>query len=537
MVAVPAAKRSESAEPPPRQWWDASWLVVLAIAGAATVLNQSAVHWGANIVDDHLFGYYGWCVTQGARPYVDFWDNKPPAIWWLNAAAMQLVGRGIAANVALGTVALLVSQLAFVGVARSVFHKSLTVPAALLGATLLTPLRFECGGNRTETFVVVCELLAVLGYLQWRHGRSCAWLIGAAIAAGCAPLFKQSGLAVTAAIGVHLVVASRRGAPDTRRPPWRLMVLAAAAWCAGPLLTGGALAAQGALGKAAFAVGRFNRAYFAVNDATWVGIGRAVQVYMPVLEVIAPVLALGGAGVLLAVFDLRRRKRRTGARATRVDVWFLVLWFVLAVYLACVGPGRRGHHFMPALPALGLLALVPLQCVAAEVGLWRRLTSRAATAGVLVVWLYLVGVLWPGQVAALRRVWKIKPSWAAWQRSEPPAYRKQAAALRNWTAPDERIYVWGWSPGTYRYAYRLPASRFATLEKLGQVGPHAAFILDGAVADLLADPPAAFVVSTADRPGLPDSADRPLQTWLHERYARIDTIDGMHIYLRRATED
>lgn len=41
---------------------------------------------------------------------------------------------------------------------------------------LLTHVGYECGGNRTETFVILFERLAVLGYVRWLRGRRLAWL-------------------------------------------------------------------------------------------------------------------------------------------------------------------------------------------------------------------------------------------------------------------------------------------------------------------------------------------------------------------------
>lgn len=60
------------------------------LVAVAVTVNASAVHGRQNLADSHLFGYYGWCVSQGARPYLDVWDNKPPGIWWVNAAAVVI---------------------------------------------------------------------------------------------------------------------------------------------------------------------------------------------------------------------------------------------------------------------------------------------------------------------------------------------------------------------------------------------------------------------------------------------------------------
>jgi len=77
--------------------------------------------------------------------------------------------------------------------------------ALATGCVLLTHLHYECGGNRTETFVVPCEILAVLSYLRWQRAGRLPWLAFAGLFAGAAPLFKQSGLAALGACALHLL--------------------------------------------------------------------------------------------------------------------------------------------------------------------------------------------------------------------------------------------------------------------------------------------------------------------------------------------
>lgn len=512
----------------------------LAVCGVllltAVVVNQSAAHWRGNIVDDHLFAYYGWCVAQGARPYLDIWDNKPPGIWWLNAAAFKVCGPGVGAEVLLGSLAVIGSLVAFVGIARTVYPRSLLLPAALAGIALLANLEFECGGNRTETYVVACATLAMFGYVRWLHTRRPANLLVAGLLAGAAPLFKQSGLAVTLACGLHLAWTQwclrRHAGADSRRPRiWRPWATACVGWVIPPLAAALALAAQGALGEALFAVGRFNVAYFAVGDASWLRIDRALAVYRPVLAVLAPILAIATIG-LLADIGLRLRGDTSRSDWLRRGYGGLFLmWFLMAAYLACVGPGRRGHHFMPALPALGLLALHPLHLLAGGRGLGARLTARPVLAVVLVVWGYCILSVAAGGLREAERIWRSKPSWWAAYRLQPAPYQQQAADVVRRTKPSDTVYVWGWSPGTYRWAYRRPASRFATLEKCGQVGHHADFILTGAMADLRRAPPAVFVISPADHERLAGTVGR-FGAWLNAHYTHVETVAGMRILAR-----
>jgi hypothetical protein len=513
--------------------------IIFLVLGGATVVNQSAVHWRENIADSDLFAYYGWCVSTGARPYLDIWDNKPAGIWWLNAAAIRLCGPGAKSDLALGTCASLVTLAAFVGLAGSAFHRSLLLPAVLVGAVLLTDLRFECGSNRTETFVVACQTLAVLGYVRWLRAGGRVWLGLAGLAAGAAPLFKQSGLAVTLTLVLHFAWVQWRSRSIGRAGGgylrgWKPWLVAGGAWAVAPLATIVRLASQGALGEAAYAVGAFNRAYFAVGDATWGHIGRALRIYEPALAALGGLLVIAAIGLGFGGWIYQRRLR-TGLTSpgARSGIGLFLLWFGLSVYLACVGPGRRSHHLMPALPALGLLVLYPLHLLAAGRGLRACLTGHPSAVGACVVWAYVLSGVATGSLNEAVRCWHTKPHWNAFQRRRPAPYELQAAEVDRLTRPDETIYVWGWSPSTYRYAYRRPASRFATLEKRGQVGEHARLVMEGAVTDILRQPPRAFVVSVGDHQSLLAAPASNFGTWLQAHYQLAATIEGMHVLIRR----
>jgi hypothetical protein len=516
----------------------ARWLEGAALAAvlvAATAVNQSAVHWRSNIADDHLFAYYGWLLADGGRPYLDFWDNKPPGIWYLNAAAIAVCGPGIAADLLLGWVAVLLALAAFIGVAREVFGPALRWPAVLIAVVLLTHPLFECGGNRTETYVIVGELGALYGYLRWRRGGGPGWLVLAGLAAGAAPLFKQSGAAALAAISLHALVSQLRA--PRRAWPWRAGLTFLAAAAATPLAVLVALLWHGAAAEAAFAVGRFNRAYFAVDDATWWRLDRAIQIYQPVFAHLRGLFLAAGIGV--AAWGIARwRSPRTAADTTSTGptgVGLVLLWGLLAAYLACVGPGRRGHHFMPALPPLGLLTLLPLSLLLAGRGLTARIVARPLVALLLVVWGYVIVDLGRVSLGELQRSWSGKPAWYALRHTTPPPFRAQGERIRELCPPDETIYVWGWSPGTYRYACRRPASRYATLEKLGQVREHAHFIRDAAIADIQARPPRIFVISLGDWDALQAAPRPPFGRWLGRHYAPRETVQGMHLLERTTT--
>ncbi len=514
-----------------------TFVAILAIVLTALVLNQSAIHWRENMVDSDMFVYFGWCIAEGARPYLDVWDNKPPGIWWVNAATTRLVGVDAAGEVVAGTMALVITLLATIGISRRIYQRELSVLAAALIAVALTDPHLECGANRTETWLIACECTAMLAYLQWLRRGGRGWLLLCGLGLGCAPLFKQSGLAAAAAIGLHLMWLQYR---RHRQPqhvwswiagwrPWGVLMLG----CLAPILSvATVLAVDGALPEAAFAVGRFNRAYFAIGDASWLRVDRAIGQYTWLLLHLSGMIALAAAGMGCRILTHVNRPARE-TRPPRRAFGPLLLWVLFAFYLACVGPGRRGHHLMPILPALALLAIYPYHLLAGRRGLVSQITRRPAAAVAIVAFMYVLIALAAANHGALRNCWAAKPHWLALDHKRPRDEVLRGTALRAMTTPAERVYVWGWSPGTYRYAHRLPASRFATFEKLGQVGHHAQFVFDGALADLRTTPPAVIVISPPDYAGLRRSSTDDAAAWVRDHYRLHDTIAGMH-FLSRA---
>ncbi len=536
------------------------WLAAVVVV-VAVVLNQSAVHWRVDLADSELFAYHGWCVAQGLAPYRDFWDNKPPGIWWLNALGFALCGEGPGGPLLICAAALTVTFIGVVALAHLLFGPALVLPAALAGALLLTDLRMEGGANRTELFVAACETGAVLAYLQWlkKNGAAAArgcggraggdmLLLFSGVSAGAAPIFKQSGLAAAAVCTLHLawsLGASQQqdrkavavgGAPlQTIR---RSRLTLAALWLVGLSLPGVqaamALAAQGVLADAIFATSRFNRAYFAIDDATWLRMDRALLVAWPALAPLLPWFMLAAAGCAWLA-----TRKQSGRPSSRDAACLLGGWLLLAGYLALVGPGRRGYHFVPLLPPLALLAVAPLRSLLAgfdadAAGAWARaLVARPARLALLIALTY--GALryhvpcWP----LYTRAWAEKPAWHALSRRLPTPGEAQAAVIRALSTPADRIYVVGWSPATYRHAYRLPATRFTTFEKLGQLGPHAEFIATEAWRELAARPPAILVISREDHERMCRADVAGRARWLAENYTLHAVVAGMELLARK----
>ncbi len=534
---------------PGRPEGTALWLLIVVMAAVVVpliALSQVIAYWRTDVVDDQMFGYYGWRILHGATVYVDVWDNKPPGIYWINALGF-LIGRDTYFGViALCAVALAVSHAAFFVVAASVYARGAAALTTILLSFFLTHAWYTGGTNRTETFLVMCEVLAVAFYVRGHaRDRWWKWLV-AGLLCGAAFLFKQVGLAAWGCMGLHTIVLVL-----ARELPWRAGLRRCLLLLAGAAATVGAAAAvlawQGALHEAIFATFGFNRAYFEAgasrfpyNMVTWFLLREHVK---PILLV--PLLMAVAAVIHAFLWWLRPQHRpaeiEQALRAQRPVcpryVFFFATWFLVALYGALVSPHGFRHYLVPTIPPLLLLAGYLFNVLRAEVRLLRRLQQRA---WVTVAFVLIGYFAWEAVVRQFEEVSKVLVFRI--EQGEPAEWETIGDAVARWTQPTDKIQCWGYLPGVYLRARRLNATRFTTLEKVGQVQGGARFVVDELETRLRADPPAALVMSAGDYNWMKegDSRGRPsdfaLGPWIDEVYRRVEEIPqfGNYYIFKRA---
>lgn len=74
----------------------ASWSILLLTLAFAAIVLFPTIYWPFDY-DQGTFAYGGWAVLHGLRPYIDFWDIKPPNIFYTYAAAFALFGNNVRA--------------------------------------------------------------------------------------------------------------------------------------------------------------------------------------------------------------------------------------------------------------------------------------------------------------------------------------------------------------------------------------------------------------------------------------------------------
>ncbi|MBU0639350.1 MAG: glycosyltransferase family 39 protein [Planctomycetes bacterium] len=529
-------------------------LGILLVITPTVVLSQLAAHWRLDVVDDQMFGYFGWRIAHGATVYLDVWDNKPPGIYWINALGMLIGGDSYAGIVALCVVALIVAHLCFFVVAASIYYRGSAAIATVLASFFLTHAYYQGGTNRTETFLVPCELAAVAFYMRgFARDRWWKWY-AAGVCCGAAFLFKQVGLAAWGAMGLHTIILV-----IARDLPWRtglrrcLLLLGGTATTLG--LAGLYLASEGALSAALFATFGFNRAYFAVGESSffdnYLSMHQLNWHIMPILRL--PILMVIAACIHAGLWWLRpqfrppeieRPLRTIGAVCPRYMLLFGI-WFVAAFYGAMLSPHGFRHYLVPTLPPLMLMAGYLINVLQAEVKLVRRFQQRAWVVAAFVAMGYFALDAFSRHAEQVSKIWLDRqPTRVAggWQ-VQLGGWEEVGDEVARLSGPDDKIQCWGYMPGVYLRSRRVNTCRYTTTEKIGQVQQEADFVAQELRDKLSAEPPVVFVISSNDcawvKGELP-KAPSPgwigewLGTWIDANYERVADIRNVYIFKRRS---
>jgi len=358
----------------------------LALTLAACAIWRLPSLWEPPWVNDEgTYATVGHLLRGGALLYRDIWENKPPGVYLLYAAADALGGpSGLLPLVRLAAslAALSLGLLAYLFVRRRLRggHGHALVAALVASMIVDTPLVEGTTAN-AEIFMAPLILAAIV--LAWPPSApgppvappaTRAALAGALL--GVAMLFKAVALADALAIMGILAIArapsSRGGAPATRSPQRALLpLLALLLGLAVPLAaTAIYFAAQGpaALQAAAFAMLGYNLLY--------VG---APTTGATALVLFAVRIGAGAAVVHLFVLYARAARPRAPGHRPRVPSWLptprrsppgdavltaaLSLWTACALLGAISGARPHAHYLLQLAAPLACLltALLPLR--------------------------------------------------------------------------------------------------------------------------------------------------------------------------------
>jgi hypothetical protein len=499
--------------------------------------------------DQGLYAYAGDRIRAGALPYRDAWDQKPPAIHVAYAAMRAIWPHQSAVPAADFVMAAVVGALLW-GLGSALAAPRIGRAAALLFLLLSNPAFARLGGvsvrAQCETFIAAAVAGAFLLLARSRDGAAGTWkLVGAGILFGAAFAFKYNA-AVYAPAGLFALFLWKRltpGAVAAVGIGFLLPAIALGAW----------FAHAGALRDLYDATILYNLRY---SGETYRGPVDAVKYLLtfPVRHARVDALWLIGGGgcaaLLLSSFTTPARTARApGIQAPNQRDPLLAVGWVAAGCLSIAINGSRDlpQYFVQAAPALALAA-----AWAGSI-LWSRrpaVNAVAALVLVIAVWRVndfpkLVDNTWRDARYATGRISETEHlaryGDRATRKYSALAVEELGGFMAAHAAPDETVYVFGFSGGAYVRAARVSASRFFWSRPVivgfneGQPGYGVSGLLD----DLRRTSPALVALQQHDwYPDVDDSAHfftttPALAGWLQTGYEPIPGPEGFDVWARR----
>ena len=424
------------------------WLGLLVLF----ILTQ-LVRWPEPLgLDQSLFACFGLWLPQGAVPYQDLWDSKPPAIFYLYALTFDFLGPHAASirivdGLATGAGAWLVF---FLG--RHFGRASgLWAAAAYLLFANMPGFTGLWSSAQAETFIGPLVALALLVVVAERPRP--LGLFAAGLLIGLAGLFKVPALLFVLPIVFYLGLGK-----DIRALFWFVGGVPIL-----PILAVLYFWSQDGLALFYEAVFTYSILYrqAASPPQYW---SVAVQVLWAFIAEGKLFWALSVLGGVCLVFKALRREREN--RNGRL-VFLLLSWWVCA-YIVVWGQGQFAvYHFLLLLAPSALLIGIGVHRIAAGIrrpGRWRWPWGLGLVATLLLILLdaadyarlyspnvgYLTGQI--DEATFLDRSWQ--------GATAPQRDREVGHYIAARSAPDETILVWGLAPAVYFYAGRRPASRY-----------------------------------------------------------------------------
>ena len=496
--------------------------------------------------DQSLYAYVGVQILNGGAPYLDAWDQKPPAIhliyallWWIWPDERVVAAADL-------TAAAVVCWLLVV-LGRRLGSTSAGWVAAGVFMLLGNPSMHRLSGvfirAQCETFIALAVTGALVLSLSPERRRSTLAVAGVLL--GVAIWLKYPAVTFGVPVFVAVWLLPRRRSLSETVGDWLTITGGAAALGALGLIWRGW---HGALGDFWLATYTYNVAY---SSAGYTGPGdfAAYLTSLPFRQAQRELLwLLGLVGILLAGSMERMRAGAIVAAS----------WVATAVAAIALNGLDLPQYFVQATPALALGAglgaqaawqspyrSVKLAAVLVLVGgLWRVGVDRPAFGNVRLAG--LPGLIenvrfdlayWTGAIDR-RTYFERFGGSRAQDKYDALAVDDLARYVAATTRPDDSIYVFGFSPGVYVKAHRASASRFFWNSPVtAEFAAHRpGYGMQGLADDLARARPALVALQKGDWD--PDSVEvfmshSVLSAWLLREYIQEDDGPRFVVWRRR----
>ncbi len=418
----------------------------LLIASAITLPISSSIGLERSYWDGAIFMYVGEMWRRGTLPYLQLFDNKPPAIYILTAIASGT--QHAAWSLALFEFLFVMGCILAARKTLQILHApAQTVFFGTLATALMVNLRFFDGSFMPEVFMLAPMAASMLAFVRFIQTGKLRYVFLAGVCSGLACLFKPFALSVFMA---QIVYAAFKRTPRLRVVFASILVNiagAVAAWV--PVSVYFAL--HGDL-KQMLDASFFYNVYYGVAAQP-----KALLLLTNLSANLLPLSTMVGC-IFLGLVALRKEPSRVPSN--RSDLWNLtLLWFGFSLALVLFAGRGYKHYFLSLTPSLGLAAALVFWSIEEHEGT-RGL--RLAFCALMLSPIVMAHI--PGWGSVMRDYEDV----ALHQRhydGDQRAIENTATELQRIAAPSSTVFVWGFEPwmlsSTHlRNAFRFPTSQY-----------------------------------------------------------------------------
>jgi len=320
----------------------AEWALLL-IASVTAVLRIPSLFEPLWYGDEAVYLTVARQMLRGDLLYVDVFDHKPPALFYLTAGVLGVFGQSVATFKVLALGFSIGALFAFYYLARRLLDKRAALLAVALLSLLITPTWLEGNTVNSEILMIFPTCLGMLlGFRRRFFFAGCFF--------GLAFLFKIPAIVDFGAFFVFVALIVEKGA---ERRTLSDLALLTAGLLTPFLVTVAYFGAQGTLAEYFDAAFLFSVDYTSSEQTTTGGHvlfshGRLIVNGLPAL-------------LLLAWFAVRTVRRWQAGQLTAPSAFeFMLLWLVFAFYGVLLGGRPYEHYLIQAAPPFALLSAFAL---------------------------------------------------------------------------------------------------------------------------------------------------------------------------------
>lgn len=498
-------------------------------------------------------------LLHGGVPYLDFWDNKPPLVFFLYALILKLFGSDNYPAINYVTLCFIFCSTALIYIiAKQLFDRMTALFAMLLYPVIsnLIICRDAINPNTEiymQTFVLLGLMLSIRAILRKQHH---ACLLGAGVCFGIASAFKQPAVLAMTPVFALLCMQYLQDKKLILMIRGALWFIAGFAGVWAGLI--GYLYVNNALESFLFLSFHFNF-FFSRHILERAFLAKLFVLLVDIARTYPPVAALYATGIGYALY--RIVSKRTELRE-RIALVFVLIWHIVDTAAILRVGHFCAHYFVQWLPAMTILVSLPFRM------LKKKISTRSIMIGFTAIYVYLCAVLvhlftsyYTSKQNYTDALFYLNPYGmkiinlakkhfgAGYYRYplyykfyEFPTLAELMEKIRLYSQENDTIFIWSEFPAPYLMASRLPASRFIYNRFLtghfnntpnlyavphsllaGHEPPVSELLLN----DLQANKPALIILDNFHE----YAQTQFIRSYLNKQYKKVDEFRGFELYI------